>query len=266
MSQIHPTAILGPEVQLGQDVVIGPYSILDGPVRLGDGVRLGAHCCLSGHTVLGAGVKVYTGANIGDEPQDFGYRGQPTRTEIGERSIIREYVTIHRATVEGGATRIGSDCMLMAFAHVAHDCQVGNRVILANRATLAGHVHVGDRAFLSGAVQVHQFVHIGAFAMIANDDVLRQDVPPYCLVARGGIHGPNTVGLRRAGFAPDLRRQVRESIRLLCFSGLTRGEALERIRALGPGSPELEQFVAFVAASKRGVLPGSGQAPAEGAE
>ena len=264
---IHPTAVISPEAKLGRDPEIGAYTILEGPVELGDGCVIGPHCHLLGHTRLGAGCRVHVGAVIGDRPQDHSFRGDRSYTVIGEHTTIREYATIHRGAIPESTTSIGSHCMLMAFTHVGHNCQLGDAVVLANMTQLAGHVQIESRAFLSGFVLVHQFVRLGAGVMITAAARLGQDVPPYCLVGvEAAVYGPNTIGLRRAGFSPELRRAIRESLKLLYFSGLKRPDALAQIEAKHGKLPEVAHLVAFVRSSKRGIIPGNAKFAAEEGE
>lgn len=203
-SSIHPTAVIDPGAELGVDVEIGPHTVVGPHVKIGDRSRIGPQVVLDGHTRLGADNLVVGQASLGCAPQDLSYRGEATELEIGDRNTIREFVTVNRGTIKGGGvTRIGSDCLLMACCHVAHDCELGDRVILANGALLAGHVHVGRGASVSGASVAHHFVSIGEFAYVAGMSRIPQDVPPFMLLEGhpARVRRVNDVGLERAGFS-----------------------------------------------------------------
>jgi len=254
---IHETAVISPDVTLGQGVQVGPYTVIDDDVAIGDNCRIGPHVHISGHTTIGAGTKIHAGAVVGDEPQDFHYKGAETFTRIGANCIIREYATVHRATDPGTSTVVGDGVMLMAMVHVAHNCELGEGVVIANASILGGHVKVARNAFLSANLLVHQFCRIGTRAMIHGGEIVTQDIPPYCMVANGGVHGVNTVGLKRAGFAPDAREAVRKAIKTLYFAGLNRPAALEQIAGDYSDVPEVCALVDFVRESSRGIVKGS---------
>jgi len=206
---IHGSAIVEPGARLAADVEIGPFAYVGPDVELGAGVRVGAHAIVEGHTVLEAGVRVWPHAVIGGEPQDRGYEGWPTVTRVGARTLLREHVTVHRGSREGGETVIGPDCMLMNNSHVAHDCRIGAGVTFANGALVAGHVTIGDGVFLAGNVGVHQFSWVGRLAMIGGLRRVPRDVPPFVTVnSDDAIDGVNVVGLRRAGVSKEARREV----------------------------------------------------------
>lgn len=256
MTLIHPTAIIDPSAQLAFDVEVGPHAIIEAGVTLGARTRIGPMVHIQGTTSIGADNIISTGATIGFPPQYLGFSGAPTRTVIGDRNVIREYVSIHRALKEESATAIGSDCYLMAYSHVAHDCQLGDRVILANGALLAGHVTVGERAFISGNAVVHQFCRIGRLAMLAGLSGTAKDIPPFT-TAQGSparLRKLNLVGMRRAGISAatcsELRRLFREV-------NLTPGLLTAIINAidLAPLSPEGREFIEFYRTTKRGVVP-----------
>lgn len=253
---IHSTAIIEQGAQLGVNIQIGPYTTVGRHVRIGDNCEIGPRCSITGHATLGACIRVHTGAVIGDEPQDYHYQGAETYTTIGDHCTIREYVTIHRGSQEGTTTVVGNNAMLMGFVHVAHNCVLGNNVTIGNMSLLAGHVEIGDRAFLSGGVMVHQFSRIGELAMAGGGVLLTQDIPPYCMVARKHVNGPNVVGLRRAGWSVEQRNAIRQAIKLYFFSGLGNDAALDAIREQVAQTPEVERFVSFVAASTRGIVRG----------
>ncbi len=249
---VHATAIVSPEARLGRDVSIGPYAVVEDGTVIGDGCEIRAHAVVKRHTCLGSGNRVHEGAVLGGEPQDLSFRGQETRLVIGDRNVIREGATIHRSTKEGGATVVGSECFLMAYAHVAHDNRIGDRVILANNVMLAGHVELGDRAFLGGGAGVHQFCRVGRLAMVGGVAKVVQDCLPFVITdghpARA--RGLNVIGLRRAGVGAPQLRTLREAYRLLARSGLHLEAALEKMACLQ--DPLVEEMIAFVRASRRG--------------
>jgi UDP-N-acetylglucosamine acyltransferase len=232
-------------------------------VELGDGCQIGPRCTLAGPLRMGAGCVVHSGASIGDLPQDYSYRPCDSATEIGEGAIIREYVTIHRGNAPGTVTRIGAHGMLMTFTHIAHNCQIGDRVTMANFCQLAGHVQVADKATLSALVHIHQFCRIGTGAMISANARLPQDVPPWALVnEKAEIVGPNAIGLRRGGYEPAVRDALRTAFRRYCYGSQRRSLVLDELAVQFAGIAEIEHFIAFIRASKRGVLSGvSGGAP-----
>ena len=253
---IHPTAIISPKAELGANVVVDPYAVIDEGVQIGDGCRIGPHAHLSGNTSIGAGTVIHTGANIGDTPQDLHYRGAPTRTEIGRNCVLREYVTIHRGTAEGSATVVGNDVMLMAFAHLGHNCTIGDGVVIANMTMVAGHVEIGPRAFVSASCLIHQFVRIGRLAMVGGGNGFAQDIPPFCMLQFEQIQGANVVGLKRANICPESRKAIRSAIKIYFFGGLNRSNALAEIRDAHGDVPEVEEFAAFIEGTNKGILPG----------
>ena len=249
---VHATAIVSPEARLGRDVSIGPYAIIEEGTVIGDGCEIRAHAVVKRHTCLGSGNRVHEGAVLGGEPQDLSFRGQETRLVIGDRNVIREGVTIHRSTKEGGATVVGSDCFLMAYVHVAHDNRIADRAILANNVMLAGHVELGERAFLGGGAGMHQFCRAGRLAMVGGNAKVVQDCLPFTITdghpARA--RGLNVVGLRRAGVTASQVRTLEEAYRLLVRSGLRLDAALEEMACLR--DPLVDEMIAFVRGSKRG--------------
>lgn len=256
MDGIHPTAIIDPLAELGTDVSIGPYTVIEGPVRIGDGSRIGPHVHISGHTSIGARARIHAGAIVGDEPQDHKYDpSMVTYTSIGDDCVIREYAQIHRSANADKATRIGNHCMIMGFAHVAHDCQLADDVVLVNNVALAGHTEVGRRAFISSHSVTHQFVRIGEFAMVSHGCRIGKDIAPYCTVSDGNrVYGPNVVGLRRGGFDARARQAIRGAIKTLFFGNKPLSELTNDVAATYAGVPEVEAMVAFIRASKRGVI------------
>lgn len=254
---IHPTAILSAEAEIAGDVRIGPYAVIGPRVRIGRGCSIGAHAVISGPTTMGEGNRVFPFASIGEEPQDKKYGGEDTRLEIGNGNTFREYCTVNRGTAQdAGVTRIGDDNWLMAYTHIAHDCQVGSHVIMSNNATLAGHVHVGDYAILSGFTAVHQFCRIGAHSFIGGLAGVTRDVLPFMLVAGQPPepHGINQEGLKRRGFSAEQIRNLKEAYRILYRSGLRLVEAREQLQALAAGQPEVAALVAFLDQSERSIL------------
>jgi len=268
MSQIHSSAVIHPGARLGAGVVIGPFCTIGPDVELGAGAELISHVALAGHTRIGDGTRIFPFASIGHQPQDLKYKGEPSRLEIGKRNIIREGVTINPGTEGGGMlTSMGDDCLLMTGAHVAHDCHLGNHVIMANNATLAGHIHVGDFAFVGGLAAVHQFCRIGRHAMIGGMSGVEQDVIPYGMVLgnRAHLSGLNLVGLKRRGFDREEIHKLRAAYRMLFADEGTLAERIEDVAQLFVGVGLVQEVVDFTRnASSRGIclpLP-DGQKPA----
>jgi len=257
---IHATAIIDPGAVLGKGVEVGPYAVIGPNVTIGDDCAIGTHAVVESHVRMGKGTRVSPFASIGAPPQDLKFKGEDTWVEIGEGTTIREYVTVNRGTVGGGGvTRVGSRVLLMAYCHVAHDCQVGDRVIMANAATLAGHITVEDGAFIGGLVGVHQFVRIGTFAIVGALSGVPLDIPPYVKAVVGravkgtGLFGLNVIALKRNGFSPETIAGLKKAYRILFRSGLPMSEALARVEAELPPSPEVRHLLDFIRASKRGV-------------
>ena len=258
---IHPTAIVDPAARLDASVSIGPYAVIGPHVSIGAGTSVGAHCVINGHTTIGQHNRIFPFASIGAEPQDKKYAGEPTRLDIGNGNTIREFVTINTGTVQdAGSTRVGDDNWIMAYVHIAHDCQLGSHIILANAVQLAGHVHLGDWVFLGGLTGVHQFGRVGAHAMTAFQTRLAQDVPPF--VTAGGnpaeAQGINAEGLRRRGFSAERIALIKQMYRLLYRHGLTLDAARQRIDALHGEAPASDADIAlmqqFLAQSSRGIV------------
>lgn len=255
-SLIHPTAILHPKAQLGDGVAVGPYTVIDEHVTIGPRTKIGAHCVVEGHTTIGADCEFFTGAVIGSIPQDLKYRGERSELIIGDRNKIREYVTINPGTEGGGGkTVIGSDGLFMAYAHVAHDCLIGDHVVIANSAALAGHITVEDRAVIGGLVGIHQFVRIGTLAIIGGCSRVTQDVPPYatCVGYPAKVFGLNSEGLRRAGVSEDVKQRLHRAFKVLFHSRLSMSHALEQVAQEADRCPELHHLLEFIRQSKRGV-------------
>jgi UDP-N-acetylglucosamine acyltransferase len=251
--QIHPTALVDPSAQLGKNVSVGPWAVIEKDCVIGDGCDIRAHAVICAGTVMGAENQIGYGAIIGAEPQDFAFKGQVSRVEMGARNRIREYVTIHRATKENGATRIGEDNFLMGGVHLGHDVSIGDGAILANNTLLSGHVQIGDRAFLGGATIVHQFVRIGSLAITRGGTRLGKDVPPFFMaVATNQVSGLNRVGLRRAGFNHGLRKALQEAYELIFRSNRNVTQAVLELRQ-NFSQPEIVALADFITASKRGI-------------
>jgi len=254
---IDPRAIVSPEAQLAADVTVGPFSIVGPQVRIGARTVIGPHVVINGPTTIGEDNRVFQFASIGDAPQDKKYRGEPTQLIVGDRNVFRESCTINRGTThDKGMTRIGSDNLFMAYAHVAHDCIIGNNTVFANSVAMGGHVEVGDWAILGGLVAVHQFTKIGAHAFLGGGAILSRDVPPYVMVAGNPAvpHGVNAEGLRRRGFTEEQIRHVREAYRVLYRSDLKLADALARLTPLVGQRPEIRAFVEFIQGSTRSLV------------
>ena len=252
---IHPTALIDADAEVGNDVSIGPFSIVGPKVFVGSGCRIGPHVILERNVRLAERVKIGAGVILGSAPQDFSYRDEETWVEIGAGTTIREYSTVHRGTQATGRTTIGAGCFLMTYVHVAHDCKVGDGVIIANSTQLAGHVTIHDRATLSGLNGVHQFVTIGTYAFVGGATRVNQDIPPYVKAVGNPmeLYGLNTLGLQRSGFPMDTIGALKRAYRLFFNSELNLSQALERARVDLPPLPEVERFIAFVESSARGV-------------
>jgi UDP-N-acetylglucosamine acyltransferase len=260
MTSVHPTALVDAGAELADSVTIGPYAIVGPKVRIGAGTAIGAHCVVEGRTTIGRDNRIFQFCSLGAVPQDKKYAGEDTALEIGDRNTIREFCTFNLGTAQDvGTTRIGDDNWIMAYVHIAHDCQVGDQTILANNATLAGHVHLGDWAFIGGLTGVHQFVKIGAHAMAGFASAVTQDVPPFMTVDGNplAVRGFNIEGLRRRGFSAARIAAVKQMHRLLYRSGLTFEDARAAIAALAAAQPEAAGDVAtmtdFLARSTRGI-------------
>lgn len=254
---IDPRAVIEPGAKLAADVVVGPYAIIGANVEIGPGCRIGPHSVVTGWTRLGANNQIFQFSSIGDAPQDKKYAGEPTRLEIGDRNVFREYVTVNRGTThDEGVTRIGNDNLFMAYTHVAHDCRIGNHVVMANVATLAGHVEIGDHVIMGGLSAVHQFCKIGAHAFIANNTAVTRDVPPYVMAVGqpAAPHSVNATGLSRRGFTPEQVRNVKSAFRMLYRSELPLETALERLREAAATQPEVAALVDFIGRSTRSLV------------
>lgn len=255
-SNIHPLAVVEEGAVIGKNVTIEPFAVVKAHVTLGDGVVIKSHAYIDGYTTIGKQSVIWPSASIGTKTQDLKFKGEKTFVVIGERCEIREFVTINSSTQEGSVVSVGSDCLIMAYCHIAHNCTVGNRVIMSNNATLAGHVEVGDFAIIGGHTPVHQFSRIGAYAMVGGMSRVTNDVPPYTI--GGGIPyklgGINLVGLKRQSFPYETRKALSQAFKLVYRSGLHINEALKRIEAELPPIPEVMNWLAFCKSSQRGLI------------
>ena len=253
---IHSSAVIDPGAVLGEALEIGPGCVVGPGVKLGDRCRLQSHVVIQGPTAIGADNEFYPFACIGQRSQDLKYTGEPTFLEIGDGNTFREFTTVHRATAPGGVTTIGSRGNFLAYSHIAHDCVVGDEVVFSNNGTLAGHVEVGDRAVIGGLTAVHQFCRVGRLAITGGCSKIVQDVPPFMMADGnpGSIRHINQVGLERAGIEKTTVRAIKDAFRILYRSDLNTAQALERMRAELGELPEIQQIIAFVASSKRGIV------------
>ncbi len=253
---IHPSAEISATAKIGKNVTIGPYAIIGEDVTIGDGTVIGPHAVIDPYVEIGSECHIFQFASVGAVPQSLKFDGEVTWTKIGNRCIIREFVTINRGTKEGGGlTQIGDGCLLMAYVHIAHDCFLGHNVVMANNATLAGHIHIGNYATVGGLTAIHQFVRVGDYAFIGGKSVVVKDIPPYVLASgdRAALHGLNQVGLKRRGITKETLKQLKKTYRLLFRIGLTQNEAIERVAAEVESEPEVEAFVDFIKSSERGI-------------
>ena len=256
---IHATAIIHPGAELAEDVEIGPYAIIGPHVRIGTGTKVGPHAVVEGWTTIGEYNQIFQMASVGAIPQDLKYKGEETYLKIGDRNIIREFATLHLGTVTGdGETTVGSGNLFMAYSHVAHDCHIGNGVIMANAATLAGHVTVEDFAIIGGLCAIHQFTRIGAHVMLGGGTLVGHDIPPYTIATTGdkresALRGLNLVGLKRRGFSDEVISHLKKAYKILAFSKLKLEDVIVRIKAEVPAGPEVNHFVEFIEGAKRSI-------------
>jgi UDP-N-acetylglucosamine acyltransferase len=254
---IHSTAIISPGAELAEDVKVGPYSIIGNDVQIGAGTEIGSHVIIKGATEIGDNNRILQFASIGEDPQDKKYAGEKTRLVIGDGNTIREYCTLNRGTAQDiGVTRIGNNNWLMAYVHVAHDCDIGNEAVFANNSSLAGHVSVGDYVIFGGFSGVHQFCRVGAHSFIGNNAAVTRDVPPYIMVSGQPAvpRGVNSAGLKRRGFNSDQAKNIKEAFRLLYRLGLRLEEARDRITELAVDRKELRIFAEFLEPSERSIV------------
>ncbi|TAN47984.1 MAG: acyl-ACP--UDP-N-acetylglucosamine O-acyltransferase [Methylococcaceae bacterium] len=254
---IHASALVDPAAELADGVEVGAFSIVGAGVQIDAGTVIGPHVVLKGPTRIGKNNRIYQFSSVGEDPQDKKYVGEPTRLEIGDRNVIREFTTLHRGTAQDrGVTKIGNDNLFMAYTHVAHDCVVGNGVIMANAASLAGHVHVHDCAILGGFSLVHQFCKIGKYSFSAMGSVIARDIPPYVMVGGSPTepHGINTVGLERRGFSGDAIREIRRAYKIIYKSGYKLDEAIALLADMATHTPELACMVEFLRQTGRSIV------------
>jgi len=258
-SEIHPSAIIAPGAELDDDVFIGPCAVIEDDVIIGKGTRVDAFASIKRYTRLGQGNQIHSYASIGGEPQDLKFHGEESWLEIGDNNNIREFTTLSRGTAGGGGlTKIGNNNLLMAYAHVAHDCIVGNNVIMSNGATLAGHVQLADNVIIGGLSAVHQFTRIGRNAFLGGMSGISQDLPPYMLCVGnrdGGVHGPNLVGLRRMKASSETISALKQAFRLIWQGDLPRQEALIALEQEYASVPEVIELVEFIRGAERGIMP-----------
>jgi len=257
MSVIHPTALIHPNARLADDVTVGAYSIIGEHVEVGAGTSVGPHVVIEGHTRIGKNNRIFQFNSLGGIPQDKKYAGEPMRLEIGDNNIIREYCTFNIGTAQdAGITQVGNNNWIMAYVHLAHDCHVGNDIVLANSVQLAGHVRVDDFAILGGFVGVHQFCQVGAHVMVGGGCLLFQDLPPYVMVGGNPAvpHGINSEGLKRRGFSSGTIMAIKRAYKTLYKSGLPLEQAKDEIGAQAAEHPELKMFTEFLARSTRGII------------
>jgi len=254
---IHPTAIIDKSASIGEAVSIGPYSIIGAEVQIAAGTIIGPHVVINGPTSIGQNNHIFQFASIGEVPQDKKYAGESTRLEIGDNNVIREYCTISRGTIQDqGVTRVGNDNWIMAYVHIAHDCQIGNNTIFANSATLAGHVTIEDYAILGGFTLVHQFCKVGAHCFTGMNSVISQDVPPYLMIAghMAKPYGINTEGLKRRGFSSETLSALKKAYKIIYRSGNTLEKAIADLNELGKQYEDVNYLVKFLKNSTRGIL------------
>lgn len=254
-TRVHETAIVDPRAELDAGVTLGPHAIVGPNVTIGAGTVVGPHAFLERDARVGRDCRIGYSAVLATDPQDLKYRGEETELVIGDRTVIREFATLNRGTAALGRTRVGSDCLLMAYTHVAHDCQLGNHVILSNAVNMAGHVEIEDWAIIGGVTPIHQFVRIGTHAFVGGGSRVAKDVPPYCKVAGSParLYGLNSVGLERRGIAAEVQRELKRAYRLLFQSKLNVTQALERAATELEAFPEIQHFLEFIRRSERGI-------------
>ena len=259
-ARVDPTAIIHAKAELGEEVAVGPYSIIGEHVRIGRGTRIDSHVVVEGWTEVGERCQIHSFVSLGAPPQHLQYKGEKTLVRIGHHNILREYVTVNRATVfGGGVTSIGDHNVLMAYVHIAHDCHIGSHVVMANAATLAGHITIGDHAIVGGLSGIHQYVRLGAYSMVGGCSALGQDVPPFIRAAggyRARLFGVNTIGLKRHGFSDDRIRLLKRVYRALFRSQLRFAEAVKQVRDEFGDSRDVQELLAFMDGTKRGICRG----------
>ncbi|HHS12463.1 MAG TPA: acyl-ACP--UDP-N-acetylglucosamine O-acyltransferase [bacterium] len=256
MTHIHPAAIVHNKARLGENVSVGPFAIIGEDVEVGDQSRIHAHVLLADGARIGRNCQIHDSTVVASVPQDLKFKEEPSTMEIGDNTVIREFCTLNRATTPGGKTSIGKDCLIMAYCHAAHDCVIGDHVIMANGVQLAGHITVEDWVIIGGLTAVHQFCHIGQHAMVGGGFRVVQDVPPYILAAGEPLtfKGLNIVGLKRRGFTTEMTRNLRRCYRIIYRSRLNMTQAMDRIRTTLEMTPEIESVIRFIERSTRGIV------------
>lgn len=254
-TRVHETALVDADAELGEGVTVGPWAIVGPRVRVGDGTEVGPRVLIERDTTVGEDCYLGNGAVLGTDPQDLKYQGERSTLEVGDRTVVREFATLNRGTAVSGRTTVGTDCLLMAYSHVAHDCDLGNHVVIANSVNMAGHVVIEDWAIVGGLTPIHQFVRIGAHAFVGGGSRVPQDIPPYCRAAGNPpkLYGLNTVGLERRGLSDEVRHALKHAYRLLFQSRENLSLALERTEREVAQIPEVKHLVQFIRASERGV-------------
>jgi UDP-N-acetylglucosamine acyltransferase len=254
---IHPTAIVDPKAEIGEGVEIGPYSVIEKGVSISEGTRIGSHVVIREWTQIGKRCQIYQFCSIGEAPQALAYRGEPTLLQIGDHNIIREYVTLHRGSVKGGGkTVLGNENFIMAYSHIAHDCRIGNQVVMANGATLGGHILIEDHAIIGGLAAIHQFCRVGTYAIISGLTGVSQDVPPYMMAAgdRAKLYGLNSVGLKRHQFSEQEIKALKKAYRIIFRSGLTLEKAMKAVKEDDIFQiSRVQHLLQFIQHSKRGI-------------
>ena len=253
---IHKTAIIDAKAELDSGVEIGPYCIIGPQVKIAKNTKLASHVVIDGWTKIGEGCRIFQFASLGAIPQDLKYKGEESWVILGNNNTIREFVTIHRGTAQsGGKTIIGDNNLLMAYSHVAHDCKIGNQVILANTATLAGHIEIEDYAIVGGLVGIHQFLRLGCHCIIGGGSGVNQDIPPYMMAngQRAKLYGVNNIGLKRHNFSPEAVSNLKKAYHIIFRSGLTVKKSLDQVQAEIKNSPEVNHLISFIKNSERGI-------------
>ena len=254
-TRIHETALVDSGADLGEGVEVGPWAFIGPGVCVGDGTVVGPRVLIERDTRVGEDCQLANGAVLGTDPQDLKYKGEHSVLEIGDRTVVREFATLNRGTKASGRTVVGSDCLLMAYSHVAHDCEIGNHVVLANSVNMAGHVVIEDWAIVGGLTPIHQYVRIGAHAFVGGGSRVPQDIPPYCRAAGNPpkLYGLNSVGLERRGFSEEVRRALKEAYRIVFMGSENLSRAVDRAELEVSGIPEVKHLLAFIRATERGV-------------
>jgi UDP-N-acetylglucosamine acyltransferase len=254
---IHPTSLVDPKAEIGENIDIGPYSVIEKGVSIGEGTKIGPHVVVREGTQIGKRCQIYQFCSIGEAPQALAYRGEPTLLQMGDHNIIREFVTLHRGSVKGGGkTVLGNENFIMAYSHIAHDCQIGNQVVMANGATLGGHILIEDHAIIGGLAAIHQFCRIGTHAILSGLTGVSQDVPPYMMAAgsRAKLYGLNSVGLKRHQFSEQEIKALKKAYRIIFRSGLTLVKATKAVEEDEIFQiPEVQHLLQFIQHSKRGI-------------